>query len=84
MEISSLVPEEKICEGFLPYMGMAAFRSCDPDAANNLRYTYPWRCHTKFSLIGQAVLEKMFEIVNGRTTGDGYTISSPCEPLAMT
>ena len=43
--------------------------------------------HINLALIGQAVPEeKMFEIVDGRTTNDGRTpdhghpISSPCEP----
>ena len=31
IEIGPTVPEKKIFEGFLPYMGMAAILSCDLD-----------------------------------------------------
>ena len=40
-----------------------------------------------FCLIGQAVSEKIFEIVDddgdGRTPEHGHPISSPCEPAAQ-
>ena len=40
MEIGQPVLERKIFEGFLPYMGIAAMWSCDPDATNKLPFPY--------------------------------------------
>ena len=40
-EISLPVLEKKIFEGFLPYMGVAASWSCDPDAANKILFPLP-------------------------------------------
>ena len=31
----------EIFEAFLPYMGMAAILSCDPDPANKLSFPHP-------------------------------------------
>ena len=49
--------------------------SCDQDAANKLSFPRPKEAPHNFPLIGQAVLEKMFDIVyDGRrttTTTDG-------------
>ena len=46
----------------------------------NFRSPYPW----SLALIDRAVSEaKMFEIVDGRHTGHGYTLSSPGERAAQ-
>ena len=55
---------EKIFEGFLPYMGVAAILV-------KFRSPYPGRLHINFGFIGQAVSEeKMFEHCGRRTTYD--------------
>ena len=41
VKIGPPVLEEKIFEGFLPYMGVAAIWSCDPDAVNKLSFALP-------------------------------------------
>ena len=48
----------------------------------NFRSPFPRRLHIKLALLGQAVSEeKMFEIVNGRTTtGDGRTDGRTPDP----
>ena len=49
--------------------------SCDPDAANKLSFPLPMEApHKILALIGQAVLEKMFEIVNDRRRTKGRRI----------
>ena len=89
MEIGPLVPEEKIFEGFLPYLGVAAILVM----CREQTFVPPTHGGStqNLALIGQAVWEKkMFEIVDGRTTTTddgrtpehGYTISSPGEPSA--
>ena len=81
--IGPLVPEKKIFEGFLPYMGMAATLVMWPRCP---KQTFVPPTHGgstwNLALIGQAVLEKIFE--NGGRTDDNrsmmehaYTISSP-------
>ena len=69
---------EKIFEGFLLYI-YRAWRpswSCDSNAANKCLFPPIQGGFTyNLALIRQAVLEKMFENVNGRTTTDhGYPI----------
>ena len=41
---------EKILEGSLPYIVVAAILSCDPDAANKLSFPLPMRLHILFGL----------------------------------
>ena len=48
VEIGSPVLE-KILEGFLPYMGVAAILVMYPDAANKLSFPYPRRLHIKLA-----------------------------------
>ena len=59
---------EEDFEGFYHIWAWRPSWSCDPDAANKLSFPLP----KNLALIGQEVLEKMFEIVNdGRQTTDG-------------
>ena len=40
-DIGPLALEKKIFEGFLPYMGVVASSSCDPDPANKFSFPDP-------------------------------------------
>ena len=76
MEICPPVQEEKVFEGFIPYMGVATILVL----RTNFRSPYPGGSTYDLALIGQAVSEKtMFENEYGRTTTPehGYTESSP-------
>ena len=54
-------------KGFYP---MIYGRSCDPDAGNRLLFPLSKETpHRILALIGHAVLEKLFEMVDGRTDG---------------
>ena len=86
VEIGPPVPEKKIFEGFLPYMGVAAILVMWPRCHEQTFVPPTHRGSTQnLALIGQAVSEeKMFEIVDadgrtydGRTPEQGYTKSSP-------
>ena len=48
MEIGPPVPEKKIFEGFLSYMGVAPSWSCDQHHVNNFNFLVPESFHTKF------------------------------------
>ena len=61
VEIGPPVPE-KIFEGFLPYMGRGHVGHETQMPRTNFRSPYPRRFHIKSD---QAVLEKMFENVDG-------------------
>ena len=62
MEIGPPVLE--IFEGFLPYMGVAASWSCGQDPINKLSFPLQMEAPHKISTFGQAVSEKIFEIVD--------------------
>ena len=70
MEIGPLVPEKKIFEVFLPYVGVAAILVMWPRCRKQIFVSPTHGGSTQnLALIGQAVWEKkMFEIVDGRTT----------------
>ena len=73
VEIGPPVPEKKIFEGFLSYMGVAAILVMWPRCREQT-FVPPTQAGFTYNLalIGQAVSEKkMFEIVDdGRTTDD--------------
>ena len=60
MEISPQVPERKIFEGFLPYMGMAAILVMWPPLCQEISFPSIWKLtYNKYlALIGQVVSEK--------------------------
>ena len=81
--IGPLVPEKKIFEGFLPYMGMSAILVMWPRPREQT-FVPPshWGSIWNLALISPAVLEKKIFEKCGRTddeqtTDHGYTISSP-------
>ena len=81
--IGPLVPEKKIFEGFLPYMGVAAILVMWPRCPEQT-FVPPTHGGSTWNLasIGSAVLEKKsFEnggrTTDGRTTEHAFIISSP-------
>ena len=85
VEIGSL--DKEIFEGFLAYMGVAAILSCDHVVVNKPFPPIQWDYASNLALIGQAVSEEMFEIVNvdDRRTdaGPGVCYKLAYEPSAQ-
>ena len=71
--IIGLLVQEKIFEGFLPYMGMVATLVMWPGwtPQRNFRSPIPWMLHMKFDFRRPVVSEEMmFENVDIRQTTD--------------
>ena len=79
VKIGPPVLEKKIFEGFFTIHGRGGHLGhVTQMPRTNFRSPYPMRLHINLTLIGQAVLEKMFEIVyDGRKPDHEYPISSP-------
>ena len=86
MVIGPSVQEEKIFEGFLPYMGVAAIFVKDPAAVNNIPFPLPKEAPNKFAYDWPSVFGEEDVLNCGRRTDirtdvrrsiSGYTISSP-------
>ena len=60
---------EEDFKGFIPYTGLAAIWSRDPDAAYKIALPLPMEASRNLALIGQAVSEKIFEKDGHRSMG---------------
>ena len=85
IEIGLVVPEKKIFEEFLPYMGMAAILVKRPGLFIYTLIPPSYRCFTEnLAMIGQAVLEKkMFEYYDNIYVyiAPGWGQMSPLGPI---
>ena len=76
VEISPPVPEKKIFEGFLPYIGVAAIWSFDQHHVIRFYFLVPESFIQNLVQIGTVVSEKIqFEVLYDTTLGQGQEMT---------